>query len=413
MSVAGLTDKPQIDGALALARRNALLLSASQAVSGSVPLIAISMGGLAGSYLLAEDKSLATAPVTGFNIGLALGALPAAWLMRRIGRRYGFMSGSIALSFGGLIAAIALFRSDFVLFALGMLILGMGASFTQQYRFAAADGSPASFKPHAIAWVLAGGIFASVIGSQTVIYTREFFAPTMFAGSFAAILPLAAVAACILWFLRIPDDTKPGEVGHDDTPARPLWQIISQRRFITAMVCAVGSYGLMSFMMTGAPLAMVGCGFSPDLATLGIQWHVMGMYAPSFFTGRLIAKFGSDKITASGLLILLFCALIASLGIELWNFWGALILLGIGWNFGFIGATAMVTAAYRPSEKNKVQGFHDVTLFGLVAMSSLLSGAVLNNWGWGAFSLVVLPVALACLAVLAMQMLADRRTAIA
>ncbi|PWW03431.1 putative MFS family arabinose efflux permease [Hoeflea marina] len=399
-------------GAERLARRNALLLSAAQAIGGSAAPIAISMGGLAGFYLLGADKSLATAPVTGFNLGVAMGALPAAWIMRRIGRRYGFMGGTVMTAMGGLLTAIALFRHEFWLFAVGMVLVGMGGSFVQQYRFAAADASPTNFKAQAISWVLAGGIFAAVIGPQTVIYTREFFAPVMFAGSFAAMLPLAMIAAGILFFLRIPDDTKPGDVGHDNEPARPLIEIITQRRFVTAMICGVGSYALMTFMMTGAPLAMVGCGFSADLATLGIQWHVMAMFAPSFFTGRLIARFGRDAIVATGLGILLCCAVVAHMGIELWNFWLALVLLGLGWNFGFIGATAMVTSTYRQSEKNKVQGFHDVTLFSIVSFASLMSGQVLNAWGWDALNMLIWPVALTCLLVLGAQVLSDRRSAV-
>ena len=410
MDAAGSGSAPMTHGqALALARRNALILSASQAVAGAAAPIAISMGGLAGFYLLGDDKSLATAPVTGFNIGLALGALPAAWLMRIVGRRTGFIGGSAVLALGGLVTTIALFRKDFVMFSLGMAIVGLSGAFTQQYRFAAADGSPASFKAQAISWVLAGGMFSAILGPQIVIFTREMFAPTMFAGSFIMLLPIAVVATLILFWLRMPEEAKPGEEGHDPTPARPLIEIITQRRFVTAMVCGVGSYALMSFMMTGAPLAMVGCGFSPDLATLGIQWHVLAMFAPSFFTGRLIARFGRDQVTAAGLLILLGCAIIAHMGIELWNFWGALILLGIGWNFGFIGATAMVTTTYRSSEKSKVQGFHDVVLFSFVALSSLMAGKVLNSWGWDALSTIFWPVAAICLIVLGLQVLSDRR----
>jgi predicted MFS family arabinose efflux permease len=399
VGLAGTTDAEN------LARRNALLLSARRRLAEPLHPIAISMGGLAGFYLLGADKSLATAPVTGFNLGVAIGALPAAWLMRQIGRRYGFLSGMVMTALGGIISAIALFRHDFWLFAIGMIFIGLGGSFVQQYRFAAADGSPTNFKAQAISWVLAGGVFAAIIGPQTVIFTRELFDPVMFAGSFVALVPLALITMSILWFLRIPNDTKPGDVGHDETPARPLLEIISQSRFITAMICGVGSYALMTFMMTGAPLAMVGCGFSPELATLGIQWHVMAMFAPSFFTGKLIARFGRDTITATGLVILLGCAIVAHMGIELWNFWLALVLLGVGWNFGFIGATTMVTMTYRPSEKNKVQGFHDVTLFGIVAFSSLMSGKVLNAWGWDALNSLFWPVALFCLLALGTQVL--------
>lgn len=392
-----------------LARRNAILLAAAQAIVGSAAPISISMGGLAGQYLLGADKSLATLPVTGFNIGVAFGAVLAASLMKRAGRRYGFMTGAALPAIGGLVAALALFQGSFWLFALGLAIVGFGNAFVQQYRFAAADAAPAGFKPQAISLVLVGGVFAAVIGPQTVIYTREAFAPVMFAGSFVALVPLAFVGVAVLSLLRIPEQGTLAADSATAEPSRPLLQIISQRRFVTALACGVGSYALMTFMMTGAPLAMVGCGFSPDLATLGIQWHVMAMFAPSFFTGRLIARFGSEKIVATGLLILIACAVVAHLGIELWNFWLALVLLGLGWNFGFIGATAMVTSCYRPSEKNKVQGFHDVVLFTTVAAASLASGQVLNAFGWNALNLAVWPVALACLALLALGFMRGRR----
>lgn len=382
------------------ARRTALILSASQAIVGSTAPIAIAMGGLAGFYLLGADKSLATAPITGFNVGTALGALPAAALMRWAGRRYGFMCGTGVTALGGAIATIALFNGNFWLFALGLMFMGSGNSFVQQYRFAAADNAPAAFKPKAISWVLGGGVFAAVIGPQTVIFTRELFAPVMFAGSFAAVIVLSAIGVLILSFLRLPKDSV-ATVLDTNEPARPLGQIVRQPRFAAALVCGVGTYTLMAFVMTGAPLAMVGCGFSPDEATLGISWHVMAMFAPSFFTGRLIARFGKEKIVATGLLLLIGCAIIALSGIALWQFWTALILLGVGWNFGFIGATAIVTECYRPSEKNKVQGFHDFILFGLVAFASLMSGQVYNAWGWDMLNWIVFPVTLICLVALA------------
>ncbi len=394
------------------ARRTALILSASQAIVGSAAPICIALGGLAGFYLLGADKSLATAPVTGFNIGTALGALPAAALMRWAGRRYGFMTGAGVTALGGAIAAMGLFNHSFWLFAAGLLFIGSGNSFVQQYRFAAADNSPIAFKPKAIAWVLGGGVFAAVIGPQTVIYTRELFTPVMFAGSFVAVIGLAAIGALILSFLRLSKETLSDD-DYSDTPARSLKEIVSQPRFAAAMICAIGSFTLMIFVMTGAPLAMVGCGFTPDEATLGISWHVMAMFAPSFFTGRLIARFGKEKIITAGLLILIGSAMVALSGIALWQFWTALILLGLGWNFGFIGATAIVTECYRPSEKNKVQGFHDFLLFGLVALSSLMSGQVYNAWGWDMLNWIVFPVTLICLFALVYLSVAERKTQIA
>lgn len=390
------------------AKRTALILAAAQAVVGAAAPISISMGGLAGSYLLGADKSLATAPVTGFNIGVALAALPAAMLMRAIGRRNGLISGTGVSALGGAIAAFALFQANFWLFAVGMLFIGGGNGFIMQYRFAAVDNAPGDFKPRAISWVLSGGVFAAVIGPQTAIHTRELFAPVMFAGAFASVVGLAFVGAIILSFLRLPKDM-PQEHHADAAPARSLIEIFSQPRFIVALLCAVSSFALMSFVMTGAPLAIVGCGFTPDEATLGISWHVMAMFAPSFVTGRLIARFGKERIVATGLLLLVGCGLVALSGIALWQFWLALILLGVGWNFGFIGATAMVADCYLPSEKNKVQGLHDLILFSTVAFSSLMSGRVYNAYGWEMLNWVIFPVAGTALVLLAVQALGRRR----
>ena len=228
----------EADSKLALAKRNALILAAASAFISACAPIAISLGGIIGDYLLDEDKSLATAPVTGFNIGVALGALPAAWIMRLIGRRYGFMGGALVSGLGGIIAATALFQLNFWLFAAGLMVVGIGAAFVQQYRFAAADGAPEAFKAQAISWVLIGGIFAAIIGPQTVIFARDLFAPTLFAGAYVGILVLSLIGFVILFWLRIPEHT----VLLDDEPeepARPLLEIISPTAFSngTSMRC--------------------------------------------------------------------------------------------------------------------------------------------------------------------------------
>ncbi|AZO08311.1 MULTISPECIES: MFS transporter [unclassified Mesorhizobium] len=399
-----------VAGAGREARRTALLLAAAQAIVGSAAPIAISLGALAGQYLLGPDKSLATAPVTGFNLGVALGALPAAAIIRRLGHRGGFMTGTIVTALGGLVATVALYRASFWLFAFGLGIIGVGGAFVQQFRFAAADNAPSEFKARAISFVLAGGIVTAILGPQIVIYTRELLAPVMFAGSFASILVLAAVGAVILSFLHMSRRTRIAtEAAASD--ARPLVEIATQPRFVAALFCAVGSYALMSFVMTGAPLAMVGCGLSTDDATLGISWHVMAMFGPSFFTGSLIHRFGAERIVAVGLVLLIGCAVVALSGLALWQFWTALILLGLGWNFGFIGATAMVAASYRTSEKGKVQGFHDFVLFGSVAFASLMSGAVYNAWGWTMLNWIVLPVTVLCFMALGALKLREVRAA--
>jgi predicted MFS family arabinose efflux permease len=390
------------------ARRTAIILAASQAIVGSAAVVAFSLGALAGQYLLGADKSLATAPITGFNVGVALGAIPAAALIRLLGQRKGFMTGTAITALGGLIATLALFLSNFWLFVAGLIVIGLGGAFVQQFRFAAADNAPPEFKARAISFVLAGGVFTAILGPQMVIFTHELLAPVMFAGSFAAILALAAVGAVLLSFLRVPAKVsdRPQATGE---PARPLAEIAAQPQFAVGLACAVGSYALMSFVMTGAPLAMVGCGFSADEATLGISWHVMAMFGPSFFTGALISRFGKETIVAVGLMLLIGCAVVALSGIALWQFWTALILLGLGWNFAFIGATAMVAGTYRDSEKGKVQGLHDFILFGSVAFGSLMSGAVYNAWGWDMLNWIIFPVVAACLAALAVLMVLGGR----
>ena len=326
---------------LSCAKRNALILSAAQAIIGSAAPIAIATGGLAGYYLLGADKALSTAPVTGFNLGVALGAMPAALIMRQIGRRLGFMSGALVTLSGGLVALIALFSNHFWLFAMGLLLVGVGGAFSQQYRFAAADAAPKAFKPVAISWVLGGGVFAAIIGPQVVIQTTGFFAPIAFAGSYLGMMVLAVIGMVVLSFLEKNDPI--GTVQTSETSeARPLTEILRGPKFYTGLICGVSSMALMSFVMTGAPLAMIAAGCTAEESTLGISWHVMAMFAPSFVTGRLIARFGKVTIISTGLLMLTLAATIGLSGETVWHFWAALIVLGLGWNFGFIGSTALV-----------------------------------------------------------------------
>lgn len=384
------------DAHLKLAKRNVALFAAAQAVLGSATPLCFSVGALAGYHLLGDsDKSLATAPLTGLNIGVAVGAIGAAAASRYLGRKQSFMLGAILGAIGGAIAGIALFRLNFWLFAVGLLMIGLSSGFTQKIRFAAADVSPASFKPKAISWILAGGIVSAIIGPQLAIWMKDLFAPVIYAGAFIALVPLCLIAIAILSLLDLPDVQAAAAASE---PARPLAEIVTGRRFLTGLICGTSTFALMTFMMTGAPLAMViGCGFPSELAALGIQWHVLAMFAPSFFTGLLIARFGSERIVAAGMLMLMACAIVAHMGIDLWNFWGALILLGIGWNFGFIGGTAIVASSYRRSEADKVQGFHDIVLFSLVAVSSFSAGKIFTAYGWSVMNLAIWPLTILCL----------------
>jgi MFS family permease len=391
------------------ARRNALLLSAAAAFSGAIPIVNISLGGLAGIYLLDTDKSLATLPVSGFNVGVALGTIPAAMLMRRVGRRAGFLSGASVAIFGGLIAGYAVLAGSFALFAFGLLTIGFSSAFSQQYRFAAADVGSPGFRARAISWVLTGGIAAAVIGPQTVILTRNLLSPIPFAGSFFSIGILALVAIVLL--SQLDGDARQPPTATAQAGGRSLGQIARQPRFVVAIVCSIGSYALMSLLMTAAPMAMVGCGLSQESAALGIQWHVMAMFGPSYITGHLIARYGKELVIAIGMGLLALCAAVAITGLNLANFWLALILLGVGWNFSFIGATAMLTETYRPEERSTVQGLNDFLVFGSVAVASLFSGGLYATIGWERLNLYVFPVVALCAAALAVAVLLRRRRA--
>jgi MFS family permease len=367
------------------------------ALGGSSPAIVVSLGGLVGQNL-AENKELATLPVSLFNLGLALGTIPAAMIMRRIGRRMGYILGAGIGLTGGCLAAFGIASWSFVLFCFGALIVGMYGSFNQSYRFAATDGASEAFKPRAIAWVMTGGLAAGIIGPQTIIWFRDAIQTAPFAGAFLGQAALALMSMVIVSFLRPAPVSVAQKAG-----GRPLGEIVRQPRFIVAVTAGLVSYGLMSFLMTAAPLAMIGCGHSVGAAALGIQWHILAMYGPSFFTGRLIGRFGKLPVTATGLVLIGLSAAIGLSGIEIAHFWATLILLGIGWNFGFIGATSMVTDCYRPEERTKVQAANDFLVFGSTAIASFSSGKLLNTGGWESVNWLVFPPVAIALVLLAWQ----------
>ena len=397
IDIAAAIDPAAADDSDRLARRNTAVLGAAQAVGGIAGPLNLSISALAGHYLLGPDKSLATLPVTGFVLGIAAGTMPAALLMRRFGRRTGFVGGMMVGAGGALVQAAAMFAGSFWLLCLGTFLMGLAHAFVQQFRFAAADTASPGFRPKAISWVLAGGIVAAFLGPQTVIFTKDLLAPTPFAGAYLAGAVLMTVAAVILMGLRSPrvPMPAPGQGG------RPLIQIARQPVFVIAVVCAISSYALMNLVMTAAPLAMVRHGHSEELAVLGIQWHMLAMYAPSFITGYLIARYGAEVIIAAGLVLMIGCAAVALTGLSVAHFWWALVLLGVGWNLGFIGATTMVTRAYLPVEKERVQGFNDLLVFGWVAFASFSSGKLLVLGGWSLVNLMLVPISLLCLGALA------------
>ena len=378
-----------------LARRNALVLALAQALGGSSTTITFALGGLVGHYL-ADDKSLATLPISCSVLGTAFTTIAASWLTRRFGRRLGFMIGAAIGLAGSALAVEAILLSSFWLFCLATTLTGAYAAFVQLYRYAAADTASEAFKAKAISWVLAGGVAAGVLGPQLVIFTRDLLAPIAFAGAFVAQGAIALVAVAVVSLVNIP---RPPRLSVAES-GRPILEIVRQQRFVVAALCGIASYALMSLVMTAGPLAMVGCNHSVSEAALGIQWHVIAMFAPSFFTGNLINRFGKEKVIAAGLLLLAGCGIVALAGLDLMHFWGALVLLGVGWNFGFIGATAMITETYRPEERNRVQGVNDFLVFTFVAIASFSSGKMLDTLGWQAINMVIFPVAALCLALL-------------
>jgi MFS family permease len=385
-----------------LAYRISMVLAVAQALGGANNAIIYSTASIVGAGI-APDKGLATLPITCLVIGMWLGTLPVGALARRFGRRVALVTGSGFGVASGLISCSAVITGDFWLLLLGAFCGGLYASSMQSYRFAATDTASEAYRPKAVSWVLAGGVFAALIGPQVVIFTKDLLPQYLFAASYLGQSALAAIAMLVLTFVKVPPVS-----GKTSNSARPLFEIVRAPRFIVAVACGVASYSMMNLVMTAAPLAMVGCGHSVTDATLGIQWHVLGMYAPSFLTGGLIARFGITRITAIGLAMIGLTAVVAITGISVAHFWAALVLLGVGWNFAFIGATTMVTQTHRPEERTKVQAFNDFLIFGSMAVSSFSSGQLLAYFGWQTVNEVIFPIIFAAAALLAWLALRDR-----
>ncbi|MGE0239338.1 MAG: MFS transporter [Parvibaculaceae bacterium] len=390
----------------ARARRNALVLATGQALYGSATVIMFTTAGLIGVQI-APSKAWATLPISAFVIGTAVSTIPAAMLMKKIGRRPGFMLGAAAGTIGALIGLYAIYARDFQLFILATVLQGVYQAFAQHSRFAAADMSSPAFRPKAISWVMTGGVAAGLIGTSIVMLTSNLLAPVTFAGCYAAMIVICALAIVAMGFVDIP--RKEATVAVAAT--RPLPQILKQPRLIVAVIAATLSYGMMNLVMTAAPIAMIDCGFTTASAAWVIQWHVLAMYVPSFFTGQIIVRFGAEKICATGL-VLLGCAAVAGLlGISFGHFAVNLILLGLGWNFGFIGGTTLLTECYRPAEREKIQGLNDFAVFGTVAVASLTSGKLLDWFGWAAVNIAIFPPVVLALALILWALAKRHRTA--
>jgi len=375
------------------AKRNVAVLVAAQALLGAQMPMIFTVGGLAGQSL-ASNACLATLPISLIVLGSMMAATPVSAIMQRWGRRAGFMLGATAGATGGAIGAYGLYLASFPVFLLGSLITGIYMSAHGFYRFAAADTASEAFRPKAISYVMAGGLLSAVIGPQLVKVTSQAMV-IPFLGTYLAVIGVNVVGSLLFLLLNIP---KPKAPAADAPRGRTRWELITTPRILVAVICGMVSYALMNLVMTSTPLAVVGCGFEQNSAADVVTSHVLAMYVPSFFTGHLIARFGVEKIVAAGLAILGGAGAVALSGVELENFFIALVLLGLGWNFGFIGATTMLAGAHEPQERGRMQGLNDLLVFGGVTVASLASGGLMNcsggsaQEGWTAVNMAMGPL---------------------
>lgn len=400
-------------------RRQVFRLAGCMTMNQVALSLIMTVGALSGKLVAGERVELATLPLACLFVGMMATTIPASLFMSRHGRKAGFAVGATAGVAAGLVGATALWLNNFWLLCLGLGLYGVAAGCANYYRFAAAEVASPAFRSRAISYVLAGGVVAAVVGPFLASRTAFAFETMPFLASYLAIAVLATIIFPILIGVRFPDErgapepqrlsTPPGAAAPpaEGLPARPLLQVMRQPVFIVAALGAMVGYGSMNLLMVSTPLAMEACAFPFADAASVIQWHVLGMYVPSFFTGSLIRRFGVLSVMAVGAVLIMGATLVHLAGIEYLNFWSGLILLGVGWNFLFVGGTTLLTEAYRPSEKAKTQAANEFLVFGMTATTALSSGAVFSFGGWDALNYGVLPAL--GLVLLALGWLALRR----
>ena len=389
--LAGRPRAPEPDDARA--RHNVRVLILAQAILGAQMAMLFIVGGLAGQAL-AANICFATLPISLIVLGSMIAANPLSAIMQRQGRRVGFFIGAAAGAAGGAIGAVGLWQGSFALLLLGSVITGIYMSAQGFYRFAAADTASDAYRPKAISYVMAGGLASAVIGPQLVKLTAGAFV-VPFVGTYLAVTLINVFGAALFLFLDIP---RPTAQSREGPKGRTRLELLRTPRIAVAVICAAVSYALMNLVMTSTPLAVVGRGFTTGNAADVVTGHVLAMFAPSFFTGHLIARFGAERIMGAGLMILAGAGVVALQGVGLGNFFVALVLLGLGWNFGFIGATTMLAGAHAPHERGRMQGLNDLIVFGAVTLASLSSGGLMNCsggdavTGWMSVNLAMVPL---------------------
>jgi len=371
-------------------KRNVPLLAVSQALMMSSMSLIITTVALVGSNI-ATDKSLATLPLAVLFIAVMLTSIPAALLMKRIGRKPAFMLATFSGASGGVLATYSIINGNFWLFVVSAALVGIFNGFGNYFRFAAADVADKDQKSKAISYVMLGGVAAAIIGPNLANYTHDSLADTAYAGSYASIIVIYILILFTLSFLKLPN-TASSIKEEAETEIRPLSVIARQPKFIVGLICGMFGYGVMSFVMTATPLAMHHHAHSFSDTSFVIQWHTLGMFAPSFFTGHLIKRFGIYNILLIGALLGVGCVAINLLGTSVSHYWTALVFLGISWNFLFIGGTSLITETYHNNERSKTQALNDFAVFSTVAISSLSAGALQHKFGWQIVNIGVIPL---------------------
>jgi MFS family permease len=374
--------------------RNVLRLASAQALAGANSTIVYATGAIVGNTL-APSPELSTLPISIFVAGMALSTLPMGGVARKYGRRTAFLIGNICGVLMGLIAAYGVVHKSFFLFCLAMVFGGAYAAIVLTFRFAAAECVKSEERPKALSMVMAGGVLAGVVGPQLANVTMDLWPAHVYAVTFLASAVVAIISAMVLTGVHLKY-----EAPQLASAGRPIAEIIRQPKFIVAVLCGTVSYVVMNLLMTSAPLAMDICGISRTDTNWGIQWHIIGMYAPSFFTGKLITRFGVRNVILTGFMLLALSAVIGYSGTEISNFFLSLILLGVGWNFGFLGASALVLECHATAERTKVQSLNDFIVFGMMFLGSFASGGLLTTYGWETLCLAGLPA----LAIAAMSL---------
>ena len=370
--------------------RNVWLLSICQALLMTGNILLISVVGLVGKAL-APDSSLITLPVAMQFLGLMSATIPASLIMGKLGRKIGFSLGNVIGISGASVATYALATQQFPLFCVGTFLLGIGIGFGTLYRFAAIEVCDESARHRAISISMAGGVIAAILGPNLAVYAQQWSNDGLYVGAFLALIVLNIMALCLLQTIRFPKQN----LASVKVNADPLKTIVAAPNFMLAVFAAMVAYAVMNILMTATPLAMIGCGFEFDKAAGVIEWHVLGMFVPAFFTGRLIERFGPRNMILAGGVLFVLCIAVNIHGQSIWHFSCALVLLGVGWNFMFIAATGLFSQSYLPHNKSKAQAFNEFFVFSCVTVTALLSGWLESTVGWEAMNIYVLPFVVA------------------